>query len=50
MCLLTREGSGLVVIPEAQSNGARVLLGVVGEDSYEKNSNTQDLKLRETEI
>ncbi len=31
MCLLTTEGSGLVVTPEAQSSGARGLLGVVGE-------------------
>lgn len=31
MCLLTTEGSGLVVTPEAQSRGACALLGVVGD-------------------
>ena len=31
MCLLTTQGSGLVVTPDAQSRGARLLLGVVGE-------------------
>lgn len=38
MCLFTTHGSGLVVTPEAQSRGARGLLGVVGdvgcEDRY----------------
>lgn len=46
MCLLTTEGSGLVVTPEAQSSGARGLLGVVGEvgceDGY--STYTQDLE------
>lgn len=36
MCLLTTEGSGLVVTPEAQSSGARGLLGVVGEVGCEE--------------
>ena len=31
MCLFTTHGSGLVVTPDAQSRGARLLLGVVGE-------------------
>jgi len=31
MCLLTTEGSGLVVTAEAQSRGAKGLFGVVGE-------------------
>lgn len=34
MCLLTTDGSGLVVTPDAQSSGARGLLGVVGEVGY----------------
>lgn len=36
MCLLTTDGSGLVVTPEAQSSGARGLLGVVGEVGCEE--------------
>lgn len=45
MCLLTTEGSGLVVTPEAQSSGARGLLGVVGEVGFEEgySPGTQDL-------
>lgn len=31
ICLLTRQGSGLVATPDAQSSGANGLLGVVGE-------------------
>lgn len=46
MCLFTTHGSGLVVMPEAQSSGARGLLGVVGdvgcEDRY-MNLHTQNL-------
>lgn len=36
MCLLSTEGSGLVATLEAQSSGARGLLGVVGEVGYEE--------------
>lgn len=44
MCLFTTEGSGLVVIPEAQSSGTRGLLGVVGEVGCEDRSTKTWLK------
>lgn len=42
MCLLTTDGSGLVVTPDAQSSGARGLFGVVGEVGCEEGYGTQD--------